>query len=272
MSPTLKAVDYARFLAAPVGSFYAGARHLLWCSDERLLGVSLWGRPDEEDIGVLLGLITVPAHPSLALGCDVVFDASRVEELDPAAIQTYLDGLTAKRAALTARVRRLALIRPVGLAGAVVAGVGFVLDGPAPWSVFTGLGPALAWLERGDEQLAAQVGLLVDEHAAGQPIVSRLGILLRASGLRLSIDEAGHQLGLGARTLQRQLRAAGTTFRAELDRVRVARAAELLASTDDKIESIAHRVGCASAAHLTTLYRRHSGTTPTEYRRSAVRK
>jgi len=248
-----------------VGSTYAGRHLYLWCSDERLLGVSLWGRPDADDVAALMGLVTVPAHPALAPGCDVVFDASRVEELDPTAIAAYLEGLRVHRHALVARVRRLGLIRPVGLAGAVVAGVGFVLDGP-PWSVFTGLGPALAWLGHAD--LSAQIDHQVDALVAAEPVVARLTAWLRGSSLRLHIDEVGRQLGLGPRTLQRQLRAAGTTFRAEVDRERVTRAARLLAETDDKIASIAERVGCASAAHLTTLYRRHSGTTPAAYRRS----
>jgi AraC-like DNA-binding protein len=265
-------VSYDSLLRAPLGAYFAGRHLLVWCVDETLLGVTLWGRPAPEDVSRLLELLDFPHHPALARGCNVVFDASRVEAIDPEVFEAYLTGLARRRVALSERVRRQALIRPPGLVGAIVGGVGFVLDAPTPWSVFTCLEPALVWLARSDAtSLAEMLDELACTFCQREPVVGLLRAMLRALPYRVRLDEAGRRLGLAPRSLQRLLRANGTSFRAEVDRERLALAGRLLVESDDKLEAIARRIGCCSAAHLSAFYRRHTGITPTAFRQSRRR-
>lgn len=49
--------------------------------------------------------------------------------------------------------------------------------------------------------------------------------------------------------------------------LRIARAKELLRDTELTVTQICSRVGFQSLPHFTTTFRRHTGTTPTDYRR-----
>jgi AraC family transcriptional regulator len=49
--------------------------------------------------------------------------------------------------------------------------------------------------------------------------------------------------------------------------LRIARAAQLLRDSDLTVTQILHRVGFHSPSHFTTTFRRHMGTSPTDYRR-----
>ena len=50
---------------------------------------------------------------------------------------------------------------------------------------------------------------------------------------------------------------------------RIERAKALLRDTDLPITEIAHRVGCASHSHLTVMFHRDTGVTPSDFRRGA---
>ena len=52
-----------------------------------------------------------------------------------------------------------------------------------------------------------------------------------------------------------------------LIRLRVERAQELLRSSELTVTQVCHRVGFNSLSHFTTTFHRHTGTTPTGYRR-----
>ena len=80
------------------------------------------------------------------------------------------------------------------------------------------------------------------------------------------LSRGARRLGRSERSLQRDLQQAGTTFRGELEAARVELARALLVDTDLKIDSVARKVGCASAAHFATLFRRVAGETPSAYR------
>jgi AraC-like DNA-binding protein len=82
-----------------------------------------------------------------------------------------------------------------------------------------------------------------------------------------SVAEAGRQLGLHERTLNRQLRANGTTFRRELDTVRYATARELLASSSMALDNIAAALDYADASAFSRAFKRWSGSTPAQWRR-----
>ena len=76
---------------------------------------------------------------------------------------------------------------------------------------------------------------------------------------------------MSERTLQRELSRANTSFRAELMRVRVMVAENLLTSTDDKVETIARSLGYASVPAFTTSFSKVYGETPIELRRRRAR-
>ena len=264
----MRPVDkYQELLSAPLGRYFAGRQVLVFCPDSSLLGVTVWGCPGPEDIELLVELLDFPHHPALAGGCDVLFDARYLERLDGEVFDSYVAALQARRDALAARVRRQALLRPRGMVGAVIAGAVPVTEAPAPWAVFTELTPALAWLGRSDGgALAARLQLLVTPLVEADPLLARLHAVLRAAGLRLTLDAAARRLGIGPRTLQRLLAARGTQFRTELDQARATAAQLLLTQSDLKVEVIARRVGCCSGEHLATLLQRQRGTTPSVVR------
>jgi DNA-binding response OmpR family regulator/AraC-like DNA-binding protein len=61
----------------------------------------------------------------------------------------------------------------------------------------------------------------------------------------------------------------GVSVRDYLTRVRVAIAQDLLANTDEKLESIAAQLGFADTSHLTHVFQRITGRPPGAYRRAA---
>ncbi|SDJ70596.1 transcriptional regulator, AraC family [Nocardioides sp. YR527] len=71
------------------------------------------------------------------------------------------------------------------------------------------------------------------------------------------------------RTLRRQLAAEGTSFRALADEVRRARADALLAEGRLSVEQIGVELGYADAAAFSHAFRRWTGLSPSQFRRSA---
>jgi AraC-like DNA-binding protein len=82
------------------------------------------------------------------------------------------------------------------------------------------------------------------------------------------IRETASLLGESTRTLQRRLAAGGVTHETLVERARLATAATLLAGTDSRILDVALDVGYSDHAHFTRAFRRWTGTTPLEYRRT----
>src|SRR5262249_10939819 len=75
-------------------------------------------------------------------------------------------------------------------------------------------------------------------------------------------------LGVSQRTLQRALRARGTSFRAEARLARVRVACRLLLETSLKIEAIAREVGYVSTSHFAEAFRGQTGVSPRQFRRA----
>ncbi len=82
----------------------------------------------------------------------------------------------------------------------------------------------------------------------------------------VSLDDATHALALSARSLQRKLGEAGTTFKAELAEARVRAARRMLAEGDAPLTAIAYDVGCASLQHFSALFRRRTHESPSAFR------
>jgi AraC-like DNA-binding protein len=81
-----------------------------------------------------------------------------------------------------------------------------------------------------------------------------------------SVEPVARSLGVQARTLQRRLRAANTSFRDLHERYRQAQAAKLLEESELSPKEIAHRLGYANTSSFIRAFRRWNRTTPARFR------
>ena len=87
---------------------------------------------------------------------------------------------------------------------------------------------------------------------------------------RLKWDDIASAVGLDQFTFGRRFkRTTGMTPHQYIIRCRLRRAMRLLAGSELTLADIALEVGCSCQSHLTTLFRKHLGTTPGAFRVSA---
>ena len=83
----------------------------------------------------------------------------------------------------------------------------------------------------------------------------------------LSLDDIARRVASSRRQLQRAYsEIGGTTFREHLTRVRMERAAALLADRGLTVREVARRVGYRQPAQFAKAFRRHLGVAPSDYR------
>lgn len=80
--------------------------------------------------------------------------------------------------------------------------------------------------------------------------------------------EAAALLGINTRTLRRQLMSAGTTFRAEFEKARFARARAMLEGSELSALEIAEKLGYADLSAFSHAFKRWSGLSPAHWRRA----
>jgi AraC-like DNA-binding protein len=85
---------------------------------------------------------------------------------------------------------------------------------------------------------------------------------------RHSGDDLAQLLAMHRRTLNRRLKAEGTTFQCVLDDVRFEVARDLLSSSNVHLDDIAATLGYAAVTPFMRTFRRWSGTTPGQWRRN----
>jgi AraC-like DNA-binding protein len=98
-------------------------------------------------------------------------------------------------------------------------------------------------------------------------LISSLRLLLSARHCNQA--EAAAMLGINTRTLRRHLMSAGTTFRAELETARFARARVMLEGSGLSAVEIADSLGYADLSAFSHAFKRWSGVSPAHWRRSA---
>jgi AraC-like DNA-binding protein len=86
----------------------------------------------------------------------------------------------------------------------------------------------------------------------------------------VSGEGTARMLAMHRRTLNRRLKAQGTTFQFVLDRVRFDAARQLLEGTRLTLEEIARALGYASVSPFMRSFRRWTGVTPGQWRRDAA--
>jgi two-component system response regulator YesN len=84
----------------------------------------------------------------------------------------------------------------------------------------------------------------------------------------LSLTEVAHALGISVPYLSRSFKEEmNVTFVQHLTRLRMAKARELLADTDDSTTEIALQVGYSDYPHFSKTFKKMYGLTPTAYRK-----
>src|SRR4051794_6953443 len=97
-------------------------------------------------------------------------------------------------------------------------------------------------------------------------------IVDREYGSDLSLDEIARRVASSRRQLQRAYAEIGeTTFRDHLTRVRMDKAAELLAGRHLTVPEAARRVGSRQPAQFAKPFRRPLGVAPSDYRANGAR-
>lgn len=85
---------------------------------------------------------------------------------------------------------------------------------------------------------------------------------------RHSGDDLAQLLTMHRRTLNRRLKAEGTTFQRVLDEIRFEVARDLLSNSNVNLDDVAATLGYAAVTPFMRTFRRWSGTTPGQWRRS----
>src|ERR1700709_2726086 len=86
----------------------------------------------------------------------------------------------------------------------------------------------------------------------------------------LSLDDTARRVASSRRQLQRAYAEIGnTTFRDHLTRVRMDRAAEMLAARTLTVREVGHRVGYRQPAQFAKAFRRYRGMAPSDFRAGA---
>ena len=85
----------------------------------------------------------------------------------------------------------------------------------------------------------------------------------------LSLDSVARSIATSRRQLQRVFAEHRTSFRNELQRVRMTRAAELLRDPSLPVSAVARAVGYRQPAQFSKAFRRHHGQPPSELRASS---
>jgi AraC-like DNA-binding protein len=261
-----QARDEESFIRAPAGQWIlAGQTVLIWAHSSSLVGAKAWGRPSEEDAR-RVERIFFGGLQALDLRFDALMDGSAVEVIDPAPLLVFMQSIRDHFTELERRLRQRVGVISGTMEGVTLSGIGPALGGPGPVRILRDAREGFRWLlPDGGDALSDEVDKIASRVRGISPLIHRLRPLLLESEGRLPIDQAAHRLGLSTRTLQRELQAAGRTYRQEQAEARF-RLAEQLLLGDDKIAAVAARLGLTEAG-LTGLVRAHTGLTPSELRR-----
>lgn len=261
------AASPAEFFRSPVGTYLEGRRHAVFVVAPDLMGFTSWGRPDVDDVRELLRWCEVGLGAALPPHRFLV-DIRTLESIEPATFTQFVDYVRRNRAALAENITKQAQLRPDGLVGAIIGGFAHIARPPYPERVFVEPGEGLEWLgvpaDHG-HALLAELEAIRSVYVGRADVVGRLRRLFETRGV-LALGASARALSLSPRSLQRALRSAGTTYVTEARAFRIARAQELLQTTDRHLGWIAIELGFSSSQHFATEFRRAAGLSPSAWR------
>jgi AraC-like DNA-binding protein len=258
----------SKFLAAPMGTYFARSSYAVFCASPQLRGHACWGVPPLDELREMIELFQLACTNEDAPHRWLV-DLRHLHFIDPAAFGLFVEFIHRARAKLTATMHRQAQLRPPGMLGAVISGFSAIARLPYEERVFEEPADALAWLgvELDDGMSALRSIDEVRESAlGGRAAVARVRHLLEEHP-RASLVVVARQLAHSPRQLQRELGRAGTTFRDEVRRSQLLRAERLLLHTELPVSQVALEAGFATAQHFAASFREAKGATPSAWRR-----
>ena len=98
-------------------------------------------------------------------------------------------------------------------------------------------------------------------------VAAALRLIRRRACQGIEVDEVAEAVGISRSTLYERFKTIfGRTIHAEIQRVKLQRARELVCTTDLPLKQIATQAGFATPEHMSRLFRQHLGRTPGEYR------
>jgi AraC-like DNA-binding protein len=254
------------YLAHPVGQYLWGPTFVVWWSSANLNGIVFWGRPEEEHVRRVTAALDGELKPGVQSHASLI-DVRRVSAVDLGAFTTLMQYVRSRRAPFAKIVRRQALLRPGGLAGAAVAGFYSVLAPSYPVKVFTDPVPALRWLRvEGENGILDELEQIYTTATGGSAFVAALRAHLEGAPGTLTLKDTARAFGLSPRNLQRKLSEARTTFQYEQNAARLRIAKTLLLETNYEVKRIAIEVGCASLQNFSALFHKSTGESPSQWR------
>lgn len=257
--------DRRSFVLEPQGRALVGRRHVLWSAGPRQAGTTVWGDCEAADAASITAAWDYEARLE-APYCAVV-DMSRVVHVEARAFAIVEADMRRRLRPLASRIRRQAIVRPGGFVGAMVAGFYPLLAPSFRWRVFSRSDEAFAWaFGESGPALEAELDGIVRAARESDEVVRVRSVVREALDEELTLRDVARRLGRSARSVQRALARAGTSFRAEAASVRIEHARELLERTELKVESVARSVGLRSPSSFVAMFRAATGSSPTEYR------
>jgi AraC-like DNA-binding protein len=260
-----RAPDLEAFLRDPVGRYVAGRAFFRFCASRDLSGYVIWGDLGEADLRALEAQVAVeakgdaPPHRSLV-------DLRRVTSIDPSGLAILRGAVAELGRHLGQKIITMVLVRPDNLVGAVLEGIQSLVTFAHPVEVVADMNEAFELLGIADRGLVEELATV---HRGLQPaarLVVDLHAVFESGGPDMALSAVAGALKLSARSLQRRLHDVGTRFQRERNLAQVRRAQRLIVETDATLSEIALEVGCHSLQHFSTLFRRITGRTPSDWR------
>ncbi len=255
------------FLASPVGHCLVRDGYLMWCASPSLAGLIHWGSLHS---GFIEELIELGSHLVLSrlVTPRVLCDFRDLGTIHLEDVIAFIERTRTPRL-LRAHIGGLTVVLPGGLPGIIVAGATVALTS-VPRLVFTSeISHALSSV--GHDAVAGYAAIEdIAINARGTSlIVTRLRNHIVGNLAGATIESCAAALRTSARSLQRSLRAAGTSFTEQLRRARIDAACQLVRFSDLKIDAVAARVGFGNASRMGSVFRAEFGLTPSQLRHPA---
>lgn len=258
--------DLDAFLNAAPGHCYVGRTSVIWCAKPDLVGLIQWGVLDEASVREMVSILERIRGAAMPPAGRLLVDFRRVSAVDAEVLVGFAALARQRLPVWSRRIAKQAVIIPEGVTGVLLAGALPSATPQHPLRYVRTLHEAVAFLGDGVTEPHLEAMTFAANARDRAPLIVRLRHQLAGDLIDASVDRSAAALVVSPRTLQRELERNGTCFRDELRRARVAAAEELLASNDDKIDTIAGRVGFASGSRLSAAIRRERNVTASALR------
>ncbi len=248
--------------------FIKGPHVLYWFPHPKLRIIAAWGSPDREDLELVRsGLtreFTLPKH-------DGIIDIRRIDAAVSlvSLLESLFSFMHTNREVWNKTIERGAVVHSSSAMAAALIGYRTILKlESTARNDFASLGEAFAWLGHGGEALSLRAEQTIRDAIGGDAVValSQVRQWIANNLSEPTVAQCARALCVSERSLQRMLQESSTSLRDELAKARVDRAKEILRTTDAKLESVAKDVGLSKSQSLNTLFKRLTGSSPTEWR------